>query len=215
MIQTLEEWRVILTGPDVTLTWSVKKTWFQVIIQKKTRNQNITVTGEFLVSRQKISWCPSLNYTIMDICIKCFSIVWSEGDRLFLNNECEKSHFFNYLLTLPLPSKPKASYNSDWYLRTGVYSIEGGCGETDVCSRSCLLHLLLVPCSTMASNKLRRILLLCLGITTFILGTVLLHYTILWQILQNYMRGEEGSFVLYENFQSSFLWEDPLWNSSN
>jgi len=59
---------------------------------------------------------------------------------------------------------------------TGVYSIEGGCGETDVCSRSCLLHLLLVPCSTMASNKLRRILLLCLGITTFILGSILFIY---------------------------------------
>ena len=58
-------------------------------------------------------------------------------------------------------------------IRTGVFSIEGGFGETDVCSRSCLLQLLLVPCSTMASNKLRRILLLCLGLTTFILGNYL------------------------------------------
>ena len=58
--------------------------------------------------------------------------------------------------------------------RSGVYSIEGGAGDrdTDVCSRSCLLHLLLAPCSacSMAHNKIRRVLLLGLGITTFMLG---------------------------------------------
>ena len=61
--------------------------------------------------------------------------------------------------------------------RSGVYSIEGGPGEgeTDVCSRSCLLHLLLAPCSacSMAHNKIRRVLLLGLGITTFMLGQCL------------------------------------------
>ena len=48
----------------------------------------------------KISWCPSLNYTIMDICIKCFSIVWSEGMRKF--------PFLQFLIDPSLTKKAKS-----------------------------------------------------------------------------------------------------------
>ena len=65
-------------------------------------------------------------------------------------------------------------YNLVFSRSGGVYSIEAGAGEAEVvCSRPCILHLLLAPCSTcttMAHNKIRRLLLLGLGITTFILG---------------------------------------------
>ena len=48
----------------------------------------------------KICWRPSLNYTIMDICIKCFSIVWSEGMRKF--------PFLQFLIDPSLTKKAKS-----------------------------------------------------------------------------------------------------------